>query len=130
MSSMRNRLLAAQASKAANHDAGLLQSLGQAASLAAAIAKLESTEDQLRQAQATLIAERVARTQIEVERSKSEENVKEARDELARAIRALHRARDEGKRTDEEKKRIARCFEETKNQGADPNPTESGRLTV
>lgn len=75
-------------------------------------AKLEATEEQLRTLQATLIAERVARTQVEQQAQTTADDMRDYRHELASAVRALRRARDEGKRNDEERRRLQRAFEE------------------
>ena len=116
MYTMRERILFKRAAEDAAHDATIIRQLDETSRLAATLAKLEATEDQLRQAQATLIAERVARTHLEGEWAQRDEDVRDTRDELTRAVRALQRARDEGRRTDEERRRINRCFEETKTQ--------------
>jgi hypothetical protein len=116
MYGLRDRLLQVQAQQDAEANASVNQHMTEASRLAAALAKLENAEDQLRNLQATLIAERVARTQVERDASSSTDSMRECRNELASAVRALRRARDEGKRTEEERRRLARCFEETKNQ--------------
>jgi len=113
---MRNRLMNAAAADDRDHAVELDRRLHDTSDLAAALAKLGSGEDQLRTLQATLIAERVARTQIEQENDLTSEDMRDCRNELAGAVRALRRSRDEGKRTDEERRRLARCFEETKTQ--------------
>lgn len=116
MYTMRDRLLRQQASREELAAAALRQQLDETSQLAATVAKLEVAEDQLRTLQATLIAERVARTQIEREVELRSDDMSGCRNELASAVRALRRSREEGRRTDEEKRRLARCFEETKTQ--------------
>lgn len=116
MYTMRNRLEQEVDARDHKHADELSRQLHETSDLAATLAKLETAEDQLRTLQATLIAERVARTQIERENDTTAEDMKDCRNELASAVRALRRAREEGKRTDEEKRRLARCFEETKTQ--------------
>ena len=113
---MRSRLLAANHAEASNELDQLNQHILDASQLATALAKLESTEEQLRTLQATLIAERVARTQMEKHVQDGEGDVKDIKNELSAAVRALRRAREEGKRNEEERRRLARCFEETKVQ--------------
>lgn len=80
--------------------------------LVTALAKLEASEEQLRSLQATLIAERVARTQIEQQAQTAVDDMRDYRHELASAVRALRRARDEGKKNEEERRRLQRSFEE------------------
>ena len=113
---MRDRLLNAAAAHDRDHTDELSRQLHETSDLVAALSKLGTTEDQLRTLQATLIAERVARTQIERENDMTTEDMRDCRNELAGAVRALRRAREEGKRTEEERRRLARCFEETKTQ--------------
>ena len=126
---MRDRLLTAQAKQKEAAASSIKHKVNEAATLAITIARLENAQKQLRDTQASLIAERLARTRTE-ERSKDEvEGMRDCRNELASAIRALRRAREEGKRTDEEKRRLARCFEETKTQcvlGCFPSRREVG----
>jgi hypothetical protein len=116
MYAMRHRLLAQQAAQEQLHNDAITRKLHETGKLAGTLAKLEAAEDQLRTLQATLIAERVARTQKEQEVEIFQEDVRDCKTELASAVRALRRAREEGKRGDEERKRLARCFEETKSQ--------------
>ncbi len=115
MYTMRDRLLNASAARDRDNADELTRKLHETSDLAATLAKLETAEDQLRALQATLIAERVARLQIERENDLSSGDMKDCR-ELAGAVRALRRAREEGKRTEEERRRLARCFEEMKTQ--------------
>lgn len=116
MAAMRSRLLATQEQEQAAQLESLNQHIVDASQLAKALTKLESTEEQLRSLQANLIAERVARTQIERNVQDGEGDLKDIKNELAAAVRALRRAREEGKRNEEERKRLARCFEDTKVQ--------------
>lgn len=116
MLDMRQRLLTSQQAQQAQDFAALNQHITDASTLAAALAKLETTQDQLRTLQATLIAERVARTQMERRSHEGEDDVREVKAELAGAVRALRRAKEEAKRNEEERRRLARCFEETKVQ--------------
>jgi len=116
MLAMRTRLLADDEADQAAEIEQLNQHLLDATQLATALAKLESTEEQLRTLQATLIAERVARTQMERHVQDGEGDIKDIKNELSAAVRALRRARDEGRRNEEERRRLARCFEETKVQ--------------
>ena len=83
---MREKLVNEQIARDAEHAAELTRHIDETAQLAAALAKLEATEDQLRTLQATLIAEKVARTQIENEAKENAENMRECRDELASAV--------------------------------------------
>ncbi|ORX39872.1 hypothetical protein BD324DRAFT_678956 [Kockovaella imperatae] len=116
MYNMRERLLKEAELQHHTNDDQIQKQLASTAELAATLVKLEKAEEQLRTLQATLFAEQVARTQIEREAEQSREDMKDCKDELASAIRALRRARDEGQRGDEERKRLQRCFETTKNQ--------------
>lgn len=90
--------------------------ISDAAELAAAMAKLEVAEEQIRDLQARVIAEKVARDQLERTSGMSDESMRDCKNELAGAVRALRRAREEGKKAEEERKALARCFEETKAQ--------------
>ncbi|WVR05279.1 hypothetical protein IAU60_002291 [Kwoniella sp. DSM 27419] len=92
------------------------QQLNETRDLATTATKLEMAEKQLRELQAKLIAEQVARTQIEREADLRDEEMKNYQTEWASAVRALRRARDEGKKSDEEKRRILRCFEEARDK--------------
>lgn len=113
---MRERLLNTQARQGNTHDEELARQFEETSRLAATLTKLESAEKQLRHLQATLIAEQVARTQIEQDRETRADDLKDCKNELAGAVRALRRARDEGTRGDEERRRLARAFDETKTQ--------------
>lgn len=96
MAAMRDRLVNEQANP----------------TLVSALAKLEASEEQLRTLNATLIAERVARTQMEQQAQTAADDMRDYRHELSSAVRALRRARDEGKKNDEERRRLQRAFEE------------------
>lgn len=98
MQAMRNRLMSQQADP----------------TLVTTMARLEASEAQMRDLQATLIAERVARTQLERQAQQRLDDMRDYRHELSGAVRALRRARDEGKRNEEEKRRLMRAFEEAK----------------
>jgi hypothetical protein len=116
MMAMRSRLLQTQAAEQSHELEQVNQHILDATELAKALTKLETTEEQLRMLQATLIAERVARTQMERHVQDGEGDIKDIKNELSAAVRALRRAREEGKRNEEERRRLARCFEETKVQ--------------
>lgn len=116
MYDMRARLLSAHAADERGHAADLSRQLNDASQLASALSKLSSTENQLRQVQATLIAERVARTQVEQEHDLHVGDARGIKTELAGAVRALRKAKFEGKRVEEERRRLARAFEEAKTQ--------------
>ncbi|WVO12851.1 hypothetical protein L204_100459 [Cryptococcus depauperatus] len=116
MHAMRNRLLA-EARR--DHDVMATTTrlqITDAQALATATTRLENAEKQLRDLQAKLIAEQVARTQIEQEAGIREDEMKGYQNEWASAVRALRRAREEGKKTDEEKRRLQRCFEEARDK--------------
>jgi hypothetical protein len=108
---MRNKLLDEQAAQEAARTAELAAQLGDAARLASALTKLESTEEQLRTLQATLIAERVVRSQKERDASLYEHDVRDIKEELASAVRALRRARDEGRKSEEDRRAMLRAYE-------------------
>lgn len=120
MYAMRDRLLheatesspgGPRYSRHAGHD-----HITEAAELAAARARLEAAENQIRTLQAKVIAEKVARDQLERSSGMDNETMRDCKNELESAIRALRRARDEGKKVEEERRALARCFEETKVQ--------------
>jgi len=112
MYSMRDRLQSEAIEQHANHEAEIQTSTH----LATTLTKLEQAESQLRTLQATLIAERVARTQIVRQVEEKEDRMRNYKLELAAAVRALRRAREEGKKTEEEKRRVARAFEEARDK--------------
>ncbi|WVW83109.1 hypothetical protein I302_105127 [Kwoniella bestiolae CBS 10118] len=112
----RDRLLRQESNRNQEHMQELQRQIREAQNLATTATKLESAEKQLRELQARLIAEQVARTQIEQEAGLKEEEMKNYQNEWASAVRALRRARDEGKKSDEEKRRIQRCFEEARDK--------------
>ncbi|WWC61136.1 uncharacterized protein I303_103715 [Kwoniella dejecticola CBS 10117] len=112
----RDRLLRQESNRNQEHMQELQRQIHEAQSLATTATKLEAAEKQLRELQARLIAEQVARTQIEQEAGIKEEEMKNYQNEWASAVRALRRARDEGKNSDEEKRRIQRCFEEARDK--------------
>lgn len=116
MYDMRDRLLDAEARRDQEAMTSLRRQISEAHNLAATTARLEAAEKQLRELQARLIAEQVARTQIEQVAGLREDEVKNYQNEWASAVRALRRAREEGKKTDEEKRRIQRCFEEARDK--------------
>jgi hypothetical protein len=116
MYTMRDRLLAEHAAQEQAEHEAINHQIQETSRLAGTLAKLEAAEEQLRTMQATLIAERVARTQKEQEAARVNEDARDCKVELAGAVRALRRAREEGKRGDEERRRLNRCFEETKSQ--------------
>ncbi|OXG38765.1 hypothetical protein C360_01191 [Cryptococcus neoformans Bt15] len=116
MYDMRDRLLDAEARRDQEAMTSLRRQISEAQELAATTARLDAAEKQLRELQARLIAEQVARTQIEQEAGLREDEVKNYQNEWANAVRALRRAREEGKKTDEEKRRIQRCFEEARDK--------------
>lgn len=116
MYDMRDRLLDAEARRDQEAMSSLRRQISEAHNLAATTARLEAAEKQLRELQARLIAEQVARTQTEQVAGLREDEVKNYQNEWASAVRALRRAREEGKKTDEEKRRIQRCFEEARDK--------------
>lgn len=114
MYDMRSRLLSAQAAEDRKHHEDMSRQLDEAARLAAALSKLSSTEDQLREVQATLIAERVARTQVQQEHDLHLGDARDVKTELAGAIRALRQAKEESKRVQAERAKLAVAFDEAK----------------
>jgi hypothetical protein len=111
MRAMRDKLLDEQAAQEAARAAEVAAQMGDAARLASALTKLESTEEQLRTLQATLIAERVARTQVERDASLYEHDVRDIKEELASAVRALRRARNEGRKSEDDRRAMLRAYE-------------------
>lgn len=61
-----------------------------------------------------MIAEQVGRSELERDGLSKAEEVRRYRDELAGAVRALRRAKDETKKLDEERKKGVRLYEETR----------------
>ncbi|OCF45491.1 hypothetical protein I317_00738 [Kwoniella heveanensis CBS 569] len=112
----RDRLLRQESDRNQHHMTELHRQIREARDLASTATKLEAAEKQLRELQARLIAEQVARNQIEQESGLREEEMKNYQNEWASAVRALRRARDEGKKSEEEKRRIQRCFEEARDK--------------
>ncbi len=76
--------------------------------------QVDQLSNDLRTLQAQIIAEQVGRHEIEKASSKKDEQMRMYRDELAAAVRALRRAKDETKRLEEERRKGARLYEETK----------------
>ncbi len=109
----------AAAAKAA-HDAAqadaMAEQVKQALQLAAATNRLAAAADALRTLQAKLVAEKL-RTG-EHERRAAEIAAKRAADrqELAVAVSVLRRAKDDGRRSEEERRRLLRAFEEAKSR--------------
>ncbi|KAK8869826.1 hypothetical protein IAR55_000394 [Kwoniella newhampshirensis] len=116
MYDMRERLLDAEVSRNQDRMAELRRQIKEAQDLATTATRLEIAEKQLRELQARLIAEQVARTQMEQEVERREDETKNYQTEWASAVRALRRARDEGKKSEEEKRRLQRCFEEARDK--------------
>ncbi|ORY33794.1 hypothetical protein BCR39DRAFT_268546 [Naematelia encephala] len=116
MHAMRDRLLRSQSQRDRYEGQRLAQKIDEASQLAAACAKLEAAQEQVRTLQATLIAEQVARHQLEDASKLDDHNFRECRNELSTAVRALRRSREEQRRTDEERRKIARGFEQVKTQ--------------
>ena len=112
MYTMRDRLMNEAAARANLQELDVARAIDETSKLAAAMAKLESTEEHLRKLKATIVAERIMRLQVEDDAKTKTDEMKDCRNELASAVRALRRARDEGKRKEEEKRRIMRSFEE------------------
>lgn len=61
-----------------------------------------------------MIAEQVGRSGVEHESQKKAEEARRYRDELAGAVRALRRAKEETRKLDEERKKGLRLYEETR----------------
>jgi len=76
--------------------------------------QLNSLQATVRDLQARIIAEQVTRSETEREAMARAEEVRTYRDELAGAVRALRRAKDESHKLDEERRKGLRLFEETR----------------
>jgi chromosome segregation ATPase len=76
--------------------------------------QVDSLSSEIRALQAQIIAEKVGRCEVEKAAMKRNEQVRIYRDELAAAVRALRRAKEETKRLEEERRKGARLYEETK----------------
>ena len=113
---MRERLVDESSTRDRNQNKNRNRRLYETVELVKARTKFEHAEEELREMKATVIAERVARDQIERQNDMTTEDMKDCRNELASAIRALRRSREEGRRTDEERRKYVRCFEMTKTQ--------------
>jgi hypothetical protein len=116
MAAMQKHLITAQDLKSRRRAAEIAKQMEEHANLATTTLKLKIAEEQLRSLQATLVAERMSRYQIEREKDGNAEDVRKISYELASAVRALRHAKDEGRKTNEERRRLNRAFEETKNQ--------------
>ena len=76
--------------------------------------QLNTLQATVRDLQARIIAEQVTRSETERETMARAEEVRTYRDELAGAVRALRRAKDESRKLDEERRKGLRLFEETR----------------
>jgi len=76
--------------------------------------QLKSLQNTVRDLQARIIAEQVTRSETEREASARAEEVRTYRDELAGAVRALRRAKEESRKLDDERRKGLRLFEETR----------------
>lgn len=77
-------------------------------------AQLGRLEKEIRTLQAKIIAEQVGRNEVERDAQTRGEEVRQYRDELAGAVRALRRAKEETKKLDEERRKGMRLYEETR----------------
>lgn len=114
MLAMRDRLQAEADASAYQQDHALQLQLLSTSKLSSAVTRLQEAEAQLRTIQATLIAEKVGRTEAERRSEMQRDEVKVFKNELAGAVRALRRAREEAKRGEEERRRVQRGWEEAK----------------
>lgn len=108
------RLAAETAEREDRAAADLAQQMENALELADTAARLAMAEEQLRSLQATLIAERMKTTAQERRASEERERRERYRSELALAVSVLRRAKDDGKRSEEERRRLQRAFEEAR----------------
>jgi tellurite resistance protein len=114
MLAMRDRLQADAEAAAQRHDRELHSQLVNTSKLSSTMTRLQDAEEQLRTLQATLIAEKVGRTEAERRSQVHNDEVRKFKTELAGAVRALRRAREEAKRGEEERRRVLRGWEEAK----------------
>ncbi|KAJ9123992.1 hypothetical protein QFC22_000784 [Naganishia vaughanmartiniae] len=71
-------------------------------------------ESEIRTLQARIISEHVSRSTLEKDVADKAEQAREYRSELATAVRALRRAKEETKKLDEERRKGVRLYEETR----------------
>lgn len=71
-------------------------------------------QSEIRTLQARIIAEHVSRSSLEKDVANKAEQAREYRSELANAVRALRRAKEETKKLDEERKKGLRLYEQTR----------------
>lgn len=76
--------------------------------------QLDSLQSTVRDLQARITAEQVQHSETERESNARAEQVRTYRDELAGAVRALKRAKEESRKLDEERRKGVRLFEETR----------------
>lgn len=95
---------------------GELHRLSESAELAEAEARLERSESKLREAKLRLVREQLLRTNAEQATASRADEARSVKAELATAVRALRKARDEGRRNDEERRRATRAFEEARDR--------------
>lgn len=76
--------------------------------------EIERLQSQVRTLQARIIAEHVSRSSLEKDVVDKTEQAREYRTELANAVRALKRAKEETRKLDEERKKGMRLYEETR----------------
>lgn len=94
--------------------ADLAREMQHALELADTAARLAAAEEQLRSLQATLVAERMKTTAHERRAAEERERRERYRAELALAVSVLRRAKDDGKRSEKERRRLQRAFEEAR----------------
>ncbi|WOO85905.1 uncharacterized protein LOC62_07G009391 [Vanrija pseudolonga] len=95
---------------------GELRRETESAELADAGARLERSESKLRDAKLRLVREQLLRTTAEQATASHADEARNVKAELATAVRALRKARDEGKRNDDERRRATRAFEEARDR--------------
>lgn len=104
----------AQAARDAAQAAVLADQVHQALQLAETHTRLREAEDALRTAQARLVAEKL-QTGEQARRAAEIAAMRDAdRQELAVAVSILRRAKDDGRRSEEERRRLLRAFEDAK----------------
>lgn len=109
-----DRAAAEQAARDEHVAAHLAKEVEKTLQLADTAARLAIAEDQLRSLQANLIAECMKTSEHERKASDASEKRERYKTELATAVSALRRARDDGKKSEEERRRLLRAFEETR----------------
>jgi hypothetical protein len=116
MAKMRESVLAQQEAANRAAQAKIESYHAEAVQLASALARLEAQQAQLRDLNATLLAEQVYRKMAEQKAASHGETLAGIKNELATAIRALRSARNDAKMSEEERAGLKRSYDIAQNQ--------------